>query len=318
MLNENYGFAKMTNTISIAGHKDSTVTTMLGMHDRMSPVISGTFLNPESFQKATPDVFTVTFTEPVDTTAFELTEQDLEFYVDGSWVHYSLGSHSWSDGGRTLKLFLESGVDLSERMNPADSVRFSNYERSFTDLEGNCVREEAPTVMVEGDPRVIVKTTSLATLERAVLLADKAAFTERFVEQDVRMDSEMSKSLGVLLDIGFSTIMKSDTAGGAELDLQKIGLHWELDVFTNLGGYVANASGNIRCDDKSFGGNCFENARKLYLRWNMRSDNGRKVGVGVYVAKLRVKVFGARESFKVERIYSWGIRAGSDGLTLGE
>ncbi|WP_295681561.1 hypothetical protein [uncultured Fibrobacter sp.] len=318
VLNKAYGYAKMTNTISIAGHKDSTVTTMLGMHDRMSPVISGTFLSPESFQKATPDVFTVTFTEPVDTNAFELSKEDLAFYVDGKWVHYGLGTHSWSNNGKTLKLFLEAGVDLSDRMNPADSVKFSNYDKSFTDLEGNCVREEAPTVMVEGDPRVIVKTTALATLERAVLLADKAAFTERFVEEDVRMDSEMKKSLGVLLDIGFSTIMKSDTAGGAELDLEKIGLRWELDVFTNLGGYVANASGDIRCSDKSFGENCFENARKLYLRWNMRSNNGRKVGVGVYVAKLRVKVYGAKESFKVERIYNWGIRAGSDGMTLGE
>ena len=54
-----------------------------------------------------------------------------------------------------------------------------------------------------------------------MLLADKAAFTERFVEEDVRMDSEMKKSLGVLLDIGFSTIMKSDTAGGAELVLER-------------------------------------------------------------------------------------------------
>lgn len=89
-------------------------------------------------------------------------------------------------------------------------------------------------------------------------------------------------------------------------------------MFTNLGGYVANASGDIRCSDKSFGGNCFENARKLYLRWNMRSNNGRKVGVGVYVAKLRVKVYGAKESFRVDRIYNWGIRAGSDGMTLGE
>ena len=318
VMDKPYGFAKMTNTISIAGHKDSTVTTMLGMHDRMSPVISGTFLNPESFQKASPDVFTVTFTEPVDTTAFELSKNDLAFFVDGKWVHYGLGTHSWSDNGKTLKLYLEGGVDLSERMNPADSVKFSNFNKSFTDLEGNCVREEAPTVMVEGDPRVIVKTTSLATLERAVLLADKAAFTERFVEEDVRMDSEMKKSLGVLLDIGFSTIMKSDTAGGAELDLDEIGLSWELDVFTNLGGYVANASGKIRCSDKSFGGNCFENARKLYLRWNMRSNNGRKVGVGVYVAKLRVKVYGAKESFRVDRIYNWGIRAGSDGMTLGE
>lgn len=318
VMNEKYGFTEVTNTISIAGHADSIVTTRLGMHDRMPPVISGTFLQPESFQKAVPDELVVKFSEPVDTSSLNLSENDLAFLVDGSWGHYNLSSHSWSKDGKSLKIFLENGVALEDRMNPADSMKFSNFTNSFTDLEGNGVREDAPSVMVEGDPRVITKVTSLATLERAVLLADKAAFTERFVEPDVKMDGEMKKSLGVLLDVGFSTIMKGDSAGGAELDLENIGLKWELDVFTNLGGYVAHASSTIRCDDKSFGNNCFENPRKLYLRWNMRADNGRKVGVGVYVAKLKVKVFGAKESFKIERIYTWGIRAGSDGLTLGE
>lgn len=318
VLNERYGYAKVTNTISIKGHKDSTVTTEHAMHDRMAPVISGTFLEPESFQKATPDVFTISFSEPIDTASFSLSEDDLSFFVDGKWVGYSLETHSWSADGKTLMVYLESGVDLADRMNPADSVKFNDFSGSFADLDGNNVSENAPSVMVEGDPRVVVKTTSLATLERAVLLADKAAFTERFVEQDVRMDEEMAKSLGVLLDVGFSTIMKGDTAGESSLDLEKIGLTWQLDVFTNLGGYVANASGTIRCDDNSFGNNCFENPRKLYLRWNMRSDSGRKIGVGVYVAKLKVKVFGAKESFKVERIYSWGVRAGTDGLKLGE
>lgn len=318
VMNENYGFAEVTNKISIAGHEDSTVTTRLGMHDRMPPVISGTFLQPESFQKAAPDEFVVTFSEPVDTSAMELSENDLAFLVDGKWTHYNLSSHSWSPDGKSLNIFLENGVALEDRMNPADSMKFSNFKNSFTDLEGNGVREDAPSVMVEGDPRVITKVTSLATLERAVLLADKAAFTERFVEPDVKMDSEMKKSLGVLLDVGFSTIMKSDSSDVAELDLENIGLTWELDVFTNLGGFVAHASSTIKCNDKSFGENCFENPRKLYLRWNMRSDNGRKVGVGAYVAQLKVKVFGAKKPFKVERIYSWGIRAGSDGLTLDD
>lgn len=316
--NENYGFAEVSTTISIAGHDDSTVTMKLGMHDRMAPVISGTFLQPESFQKAVPDEFMVEFSEPVDTAGMELSEEDLAFLVDGKWVHYGLSSHSWSPDGKSLKIYLENGVDLDKRMNPADSMKFDNFANSFKDLEGNGVREEAPTVMVQGDPRVISKATSLATLERAVLLADKAAFTERFVDPDAEMDSEMKKSLGVLLDVGFSTIMKGDTLDATELDLENIGLTWELDVFTNLGGFVAHAGSTISCNDKSFGENCFENPRKLYLRWNMRSDSGRKVGVGAYVAKLKVKVFGAKKPFKVERIYSWGIRAGSDGLKLGD
>lgn len=316
--NEEYGYAEVSNTISVAGHKDSVVTTKLPMDDRMAPVISSTFLSPESFQKTSPDVFTVSFSEPVDTTDFKLEEKDLLFLVDGKWSHYDLSAHNWMDDGKTLKIFMEAGRDLSERMNPADSMKFGRSEGSFTDLVGNSVSMDASPVMVEGDPRVIMQTTALASLERAVLLADKAAFTERFVEENVKMDDEMKKSLGVLLDVGFATILKGDTADGATLDLENIGLKWELDVFTNLGGYVANASGKILCNDKSFGENCFENPRKLYLRWNMRSNNGRKVGVGAYVAKLKVVVFGAKETFKVERIYSWGIRAGSDGLKLDD
>jgi hypothetical protein len=33
------------------------------------------------------------------------------------------------------------------------------------------------------------------------------------------------------------------------------------------------------------------------------------VGVGIYLAKFKIKVFGAREDFKIERIFRWGISA---------
>ena len=48
----------------------------------------------------------------------------------------------------------------------------------------------------------------------------------------------------------------------------------------------------------------------------MRSENGRKVGIGVYLAKFKVKVFGAKESFEYERYYNWGVKAGKNGLDL--
>ena len=34
--------------------------------------------------------------------------------------------------------------------------------------------------------------------------------------------------------------------------------------------------------------------KELYLRWNLRSDDGRKAGVGVYLAKFKLKVYGER------------------------
>ena len=94
------------------------------------------------------------------------------------------------------------------------------------------------------------------------------------------------------MDVGFSTIMKPDpSATGAVVpSMENIGLEWELYVYTNLGAYVGSASGKIDCNDPFFDGNCLENADKLYVRWNMRADNGRRVGVGIYLAKFKIKV----------------------------
>ena len=41
----------------------------------------------------------------------------------------------------------------------------------------------------------------------------------------------------------------------------------------------------------------------------MRSDDGRRVGVGTYLAKFKVKVFGAKDEFLIERVFRWGIGA---------
>jgi hypothetical protein len=176
------------------------------------------------------------------------------------------------------------------------------------------MHDELPKVMVEGDPRVIMKTMSMADLNKAQELSERAKpFTIKNVK-DAKEASDQS-SLGVLMDIGFSTIMKKNSKGEQVPDMKDIGLHWELYVYTNLGAYVGHASGSIACDDdffKSEGskeGNCLDNPDKLYVRWNMRSDDGRRVGVGLYLAKFKVKVYGAKEDFKIERIFRWGISA---------
>ncbi|HOG69102.1 MAG TPA: hypothetical protein PK366_06980, partial [Fibrobacteraceae bacterium] len=82
----------------------------------------------------------------------------------------------------------------------------------------------SPVVMIKGDPRVVMESASLVSLERAVLLADKAAFTERFFPPGTSVKEEMGKSLGVMLDVAFSTIL-GDSAK-EELDLNSAGLYW--------------------------------------------------------------------------------------------
>ena len=302
-----YGYASIANKISVDG-KESKEEMLYGMNDYMAPVIPSTFLTPESFQMMEPDKFKITFSEAMDQKNVMLSDDCLAFYVDGAWVHYSLSSAEWSDDGRELVLYMEAGEDLVTRMNPADSVRFDNFTSGLADKKGNKVSELSPAVMVEGDPRVIMKTNSFADLNKAAELSDRV---KPFTIEHVKEAKEASdqSSLGVLMDIGYATIMGKDEKGQAVPNMEDIGLHWELYVYTNIGNYVGGASGSIACDDPFFDGNCLENPDKLYVRWNMRSKDGRRVGAGVYLAKFRIKVYGAKDDFKVERIFRWGISA---------
>ena len=185
---------------------------LYGMNDYMAPVISSTFLTPESFQMMEPDKFKITFSEAMDQKNVMLSDDCLAFYVDGAWVHYSLSSSEWSEDGRELILYMEAGEDLATRMNPADSVRFDNFTNGLVDKKGNKVSELSPAVMVEGDPRVIMKTNSFADLNKAEELNERAKpFTIDHVK-DTKAASDQS-SLGVLMDIGFSTIMGKDSVG---------------------------------------------------------------------------------------------------------
>lgn len=303
---DKYGYAKIENKVTVDG-KESVETTKLELLDYMPPVISGTFLKPESFQYMEADKFTISFTEPIGKDDFKLDASSLAFLVDGVWKNYDLENPEWSNGGRTLTVRLATGVKLTRRMNPADSVRFDNFDSGFCDVYGNNASDASSAVMVMGDPRVITETASYADLNLAEELSTRVKpFTSDTIKGD--FDADAMSSLGVLLDVGFATIMKKDTAGGAQPDLKKIGLVYELNVYTNLGGYVGGAKETITCDDEYFfDGNCLENPEKIYVRWNMRADNGRKVGVGAYLAKFKVKVFGAQSDFKIERIYRWGI-----------
>jgi hypothetical protein len=308
-----YGYAKMRTTIVINGESKDTVS-FLKMNDRIAPVISSAFISPESSTEARPDKLVVTFSEAIDVDAIKSADQYLKFFVNGEWINYDLGNAVWSSDGKTLTAYVAQGEDLLGRANPGDSVKIGNIADGIQDAYGNSAQSNTPSVFLEGDPRVVMKTSSMVAYDRNVLSTGGASFTERFVSPDSSIAKERDKSLGVLLNIAFATIFDDST--GDSLDLNRIGLKWSMDVFTNIGGYVAGSSGTILCNDKDFGGNCFENEKNLYLRWNLRSDDGRKAGVGVYLAKFKLKVYGEKKSYTYEKIFKWGVHGGKDGLSL--
>ena len=62
----------------------------------------------------------------------------------------------WSEDGKTLSLYISQGSNyLIEQ--PEDSLRLEKVKDGILDLAGNTVSETSPVVMIQGDPRVVMK-----------------------------------------------------------------------------------------------------------------------------------------------------------------
>ena len=89
-------------------------------------------------------------------------------------------------------------------------------------------------------------------------------------------------------------------------------LKYEVDYFTNLGAFVANESGEIRCtDEKIFGTgeSCITNPGYIYVGWNGISNDGRLVSSGAYISKMTsVLVAGKKKDAKQDQTNVFGMR----------
>ena len=113
----------------------------------------------------------------------------------------------------------------------------------------------------------------------------------------------------------------------ASIAPQDVFFYYEVQYFTNLGNFVASKTAKIFCDDAKNteidpetgeriqyfnGGLCTDagNDRNFYIGWNMRSDNGRQVGTGAYIVKLKsyVRLGSAGKQAKQESTSIWGVR----------
>ncbi len=307
-----YGYAALENISIVNGDTVSTFQ-YLDMNDRIPPVISSTFLSPESKSNRKADRLTVKFSESIDVGKIS-NSNFLGFVIGGDTVFFDFSHADWNDDRTEVRLSVAPGEKLLSRANPNDSLFI--VASAVSDIRGNVVGNNSRLEGIEGDPRVVMETASIAGVDRADLSVDGPAFTERLLPKGTSSEKEMDGSLGVMLDIAFATIFDDST--GESLDLEKIGLHWSMDVYTNLGNFVAGGHGKIRCDDPDFAGNCLENAKRLYLRWNMRSASGRKVGVGAYLVQFHLKVYGQKHSYNYDKIFKWGVRGGKASLALGD
>ena len=311
---DTYGYGNVLNHWVVNGQTFAD-TVAIKMADRMPPVAELAQVWPESNNQAKGDSLMIRFSEPVDTSKISSLDF-LGFLLGGDSTGFGVSNPTWSDSGRVFGARIAKNSPLATRANPGDSLQILAGAAALSDTLGNAMTTSGNPLMLVGDARVLVENSFKAGVKSRADIGTDAPLSSNGKPKPVSVTfwdrgtlvSDLPKgSLGVLLDVGQSTLGDYDSLNSTlSLVDSAIGMSWRLDVFTNLGGFVASSKGEIRCDDVGYSGNCFENRKQVYISWNLLADNGRKAGYGVYAAKLTVHVWGKKTTTK-EKIYLWGV-----------
>ena len=126
--------------------------------------------------------------------------------------------------------------------------------------------------------------------------------------------------LGFFLKSDMNSLVYSDTniskyftdpANAAKV--KDIVLEVEMDLFSNLGNFVAHDVVKISCTDEAIygeGHTCLDTQKNFFISWNLVSSDKRLVGTGAYVSKMNSCVhmprFGKKN--KMDETQMWGVR----------
>lgn len=195
----------------------------------------------------------------------------------------------------------------------------------LTDAEGNSLTDynatvPSPWMLLEGDAASTIESIKMGIVDNSVDTKAKNIFTYRIGIYDSlgTIAEAYPNTVGYLIKTDMGNILTDSLLdakiNNGEISLDQVRLHYELDIFTNLGTFVAHRSETIACSDSLFNGDCRETRGHIFVGWNMVSDKGRKVGTGAYIAKLstyaKMPIKGKTGKHNVTQ--TWGVRRGSD------
>lgn len=288
---------------SVTGEVDTVLFHVTGkIQDRMGPVLTTAIVKPEN-----ENIYrlSLVFSEAVDTNSLSL-DSLFEFraWRDGS--EFSQGILPVSGKRETARYEILYSNKNGVLPSVGDSVRIA--PGTLKDLLGNAANENNRWVRIVGEQMIRIESAKLfdQDAERARAFGDSSVIIpHRIPAGQTYAKSEKAIGLpGFLIRYDLGELVVSSGA-----DKEKVYLSYDVDFFTNLGAYVNSAKGKILCSDDIFGGDCSTGLGNIYLGWNMRTNSGRLVGTGAYVALLKIKIgiFGG-DSQKKEVSRTWGIR----------
>lgn len=189
--------------------------------------------------------------------------------------------------GNQFRLFLPA--DQEPRLAKGDSLRIQ--AGALTDLAGNRVGESTPWRLVEGQFPFTISSRG-----KAIVDYQSSDFQQRPLFQVIVDSTALSASdsswLGAGMYLGSSELAYSiqtsftDNERYTAPDPSKAIWQLELWIYALDGQLVNRSRMQVACNDARFVGNCFTNPQNAYLRWNLRSSDGRAVGTGAYLARI--------------------------------
>jgi fibro-slime domain len=339
-----------SNTVSSWAHfedKGKYMSQAFGhpIIDRIAPVIKGALVMPEA-EGSSFDQLTLVLSEPAII--------DDQFLMEG-FQFYLNSATELSDNARFRAVKSQNGPTVKDTIklrfqndnvqNPSphvgDYVRFRADSWIWTDtakitepgsdtlraddatMHWNSptdyvagARMPSPWVALEGAAEVADQSINYGYADPAKM---KDPSIELFtVPQNFNLDSIRAKypnTLGKYLKTDMKSL-KNSSNQFKDVKPDDVYFQYEMDIFTNLGGFVTHKEQKVECTDKAIfdpnneGKTCFDDNQNFYIAWNMTTDKNRLVGAGAYIVKWKSHVYlGAfKKKNKLDGTEVWGVR----------
>ena len=187
------------------------------------------------------------------------------------------------------------------------------------DLNGNVPHVNNPWRRIEGEQRVGVETPGVVSVDPMNWTPEKWPYQADVAPVRVDVSKKLDDVIaerglpGELITFDLSEVAKTlllNSDEPRETVLAKAKIKWEVEYFSTLGQFVNAQNGSVACNDKAvFGTDCVDNPGNVFLMWDAHTAKGRWVGTGVYIAKLKFKIFqGDKVVGKSDETFTMGVR----------
>lgn len=265
----------------------------------------------------------VTFSEPVVSAESDL--KSLFMYYLRSATDL-VGSAKYTEVSATNANIVDSNVTMFFNASLGSIPQSGDFVRAkpgiLTDANGNGLTDydvvvPSPWMLLEGDAQSTIASIKMGTVNSEADLKAPPVQTYFLGIYDSvgTLLEKYPNTLGYIIKTDMGNILtdpKLDSLIAAgKVSIDDVKLHYELDIFTNLGTFVVHKKGSIACSDQEFfGGDCRNNRGYVYVAWDMVTSKGRLAGTGAYIAKLSthatIPVLGKKGKHNVTEI--WGVR----------